>query len=337
VPRDFVTRHRRLSLGAMPLARRSDEPSYGNIAAVRDDFSETVKRNLGRRVAYRCSRPDCRAPTLGPQVDPEKSINVGVAAHISAAAPKGPRFDAEMSPDARASSSNGIWLCQNCAKLIDSDPTRYSCDVLFHWKAVAEAKALDELGQSQRRVFKEDILAPDGPRLPPPSVSATPSAQQAERVASGKRHLRVFIAYSVEDRDRAQQIATTLRATGVEPWLVTEQIEAGTNWHDTITAAIGSSDVVLVLFSEATATKRGYVQREIRTALDIAQELPETAVYLIPVRLDDTPAPREFAAWQWLDMNAPNAADRLMRALTFRAAQVGAELPTNSASGSNAG
>jgi len=324
-------------LSGQTLARRSHEPSYGNIVAVRDDFSETVKRNLGRRVAYRCSRPDCRAPTLGPQVDPEKSINVGVAAHISAAAPKGPRFDAEMSPDVRASSSNGIWLCQNCAKLIDSDPTRYSRDVLFRWKAFAETTALDELGQSQRRVFKEDILAPDGPRLPSPSESAAPSAHQAERVSSGKRYPRVFIAYSVEDRDRAEQIATTLRAAGVDPWLDTEQLQAGTNWRDAIKAAIRSADAVLVLFSEATATKRGYVQREIRTALDVAQELPETAIYLIPVRLDDTPVPREFAAWQWLDMNAPNAADRFMRALTFRAAQVGAELPTNTASGSNAG
>jgi hypothetical protein len=42
-----------------------------------------VKRIIAARVAYLCSRPECRAQTTGPQIDPVKALNIGVAAHIS--------------------------------------------------------------------------------------------------------------------------------------------------------------------------------------------------------------------------------------------------------------
>ena len=37
----------------------------------------------------------------------------------------GPRYDASMTPEERKSFENGIWLCQSCSKLIDTDITRY--------------------------------------------------------------------------------------------------------------------------------------------------------------------------------------------------------------------
>jgi hypothetical protein len=52
---------------------------------MRDDFAEQVKRTLAARVGNLCSNPDCQALTSGPQDDPTKVLNVGVAAHISAA------------------------------------------------------------------------------------------------------------------------------------------------------------------------------------------------------------------------------------------------------------
>jgi hypothetical protein len=62
----------------------------------RDDFNQTVKRALADRVRLQCSNPSCRAATSGPRVDPSKVVNVGVAAHIAAAAEGGPRFDPAM-------------------------------------------------------------------------------------------------------------------------------------------------------------------------------------------------------------------------------------------------
>lgn len=111
----------------------------------RDDFTESTKRLLANRVCGRCSNPDCRKPTMGANTDPNKTINIGVAAHICAAAPGGPRYEATMAENERKSSQNGIWLCQSCAKLIDSDPNKYSKDLLYAWKKLAETTSTLEL------------------------------------------------------------------------------------------------------------------------------------------------------------------------------------------------
>jgi hypothetical protein len=116
---------------------------------MRDDFSQKIKEKLASRVAHKCSNPDCRASTSGPQLHPDKSVNVGVAAHICAAAPGGPRYEPTMSASERAAIKNGIWLCQVCAKLVDADEMRYSLDVLLRWKTTAEREAQRQIGKGK--------------------------------------------------------------------------------------------------------------------------------------------------------------------------------------------
>lgn len=82
---------------------------------------------------------------MGPQIDSDKSVNIGVAAHITAASPGGPRYDGSLSPEERSSPENGVWLCQNCAKLVDNDPRQYPSDVLSDWKIEAETAAKLEI------------------------------------------------------------------------------------------------------------------------------------------------------------------------------------------------
>ena len=115
---------------------------------LRDEFSDAIKRTLSARVGHQCSNPDCRAATSGPQVDNAKALNLGVAAHIAAAATGGPRYDRALTPAERAGIGNGIWLCQNCAKLIDNDPARYPADVIAAWKLIAEHHALHHVGKT---------------------------------------------------------------------------------------------------------------------------------------------------------------------------------------------
>ncbi len=105
---------------------------------LRDDFPKPIKDTLAKRVGYQCSNPNCRQLTSGPQDNPRKSVNVGVAAHISAASPGGPRYDVVLSPDVRMGIDNGIWLCQKCAKLIDNDETHYTSVLLRQWKKLSE-------------------------------------------------------------------------------------------------------------------------------------------------------------------------------------------------------
>ena len=103
----------------------------------RDEFSEKTKRLISDRAGNFCSNPTCFALTSGPDSNAGVA-KIGVAAHIRAASPGGPRYDPSMTPKERKSAENGIWLCQICARLIDIDPEGYPVEKLNGWKKNAE-------------------------------------------------------------------------------------------------------------------------------------------------------------------------------------------------------
>ena len=153
----------------------------------RDDFSEKVKKAMAYRVGCRCSNPKCRKITYGPKESVEGYINIGVAAHICAAAPGGKRYDSHMSKEARSSIENGIWLCQSCSKLIDSDDEKYTVEILHKWKKDAETITHEELTQEKdkcpfARISLKDVQKKLG----------------EENIYGNKRHLlrKMFVSYS---------------------------------------------------------------------------------------------------------------------------------------------
>lgn len=102
----------------------------------RDDFSRATRSRLARQARYHCSNPSCRHLTSAPTSDGAKDVDIGVAAHICAAASGtgARRYRANMTIEQRKSHENGIWLCQDCAKAIDSDDPAFSETVLHGWK-----------------------------------------------------------------------------------------------------------------------------------------------------------------------------------------------------------
>ncbi len=131
---------------------------------MRDDFRRETIDVLAKRVGVRCSNPGCRRITTGPRSDTQRIVNIGVAAHITAAAGSGPRFDPSLKLEQRKAVDNGIWLCQNCAKLVDNDPDRFTVQKLRQWKTGAEASTLSEiegrpLGAQPPEDFAELVLS----------------------------------------------------------------------------------------------------------------------------------------------------------------------------------
>lgn len=116
---------------------------YDRHTEMRDGFTKDTRDTLALRVAVKCSL--CARPTSGPADDPTDRVLIGVAAHICAASPGGPRFDPNQTIEERRSIENGIWLCANCAKLIDDDVVRFSVSELHRIKRDAEARARQEL------------------------------------------------------------------------------------------------------------------------------------------------------------------------------------------------
>lgn len=105
-------------------------PSLSN----RDEFTLGTKRKLERRAGMRCTNPECRRQTHAPASTGEESIQKGVASHIEAASPLGPRFREDMTREERRSEANGIWLCQDCSKVVDSKDSTFTVTELHDWK-----------------------------------------------------------------------------------------------------------------------------------------------------------------------------------------------------------
>jgi hypothetical protein len=109
-----------------------------------------------------------------------------------------------------------------------------------------------------------------------------------------------------------------LLTDGIRPWLDEEDILPGENWEEAIRKAIRASDMVLVCLSATSVSKIGYLQKEIKSVLDVADEQPEGNIFLIPVRLDPCDVPSRLSEWQWVDLFDEGGYQRLMRSLRSR-------------------
>jgi hypothetical protein len=65
----------------------------------------------------------------------DKSLTTGHAAHIHAASPEGPRYDANQSPKDRKLITNGLWLCRECGDIVDKDKSPHPASLLRQWKS----------------------------------------------------------------------------------------------------------------------------------------------------------------------------------------------------------
>ncbi|MNJ44026.1 hypothetical protein D3C77_390590 [compost metagenome] len=117
-----------------------------------DRFKQPVIATLAKRAANQCSNPECGAVTSGPAEEPARSVNVGEAAHIYGAHPGSARYDPEMASSDRSAITNAIWLCGNCHKRIDDDPSKYPPGLLFEWQRDHERRISARVGKTAAEV-----------------------------------------------------------------------------------------------------------------------------------------------------------------------------------------
>jgi len=143
------------------------------------------------------------------------------------------------------------------------------------------------------------------------------------------RPLKVFLCHSSNDKPAVRELYKKLRAEPwIQPWLDEEDIFPGDDWNLEIQKAIKETDAIIVCLSKDSITKEGYVQREIKTALDYSDEKPERTVYIIPIRLEECTPPERLSKWQYADYfegNHDRALQRLLVSLKRRADSIGIE------------
>ena len=80
---------------------------------------------------------------------------------------------------------------------------------------------------------------------------------------------QIFLSYASEDRKRVKGIYDRLKAEGFKPWMDTEDLLPGQAWKQEIAKAIRESDFAIVVLSSVSVSKRGYVQKEFKLALEV--------------------------------------------------------------------
>jgi hypothetical protein len=159
------------------------------------------------------------------------------------------------------------------------------------------------------------------PSIPPVSPPSGPWAQGtwAARPET-KARLKVFLCHSSGDKKAVRSLYRRLRADDFQPWLDEEDLLPGQDWEIEIPKAVRDSDIVVVCLSKGSVTKTGYVQKEIKFALDAADERPEGTVYIIPVLLEECAVPERLSKWHWVALYRYGGYKRLVASLKKRAA-----------------
>ncbi|GCL46444.1 SUMF1/EgtB/PvdO family nonheme iron enzyme [Microcystis aeruginosa] len=106
-----------------------------------------------------------------------------------------------------------------------------------------------------------------------------------------KSEIQIFLAHASEDKPAVLALYNRLKQAGYKPWLDKKDLIPGQIWRDEIPKAIKASQIFLACLSGKSANKQGYIQRELRIALDtLGQMLPGT-IFFIPMRLEECEIP----------------------------------------------
>lgn len=147
------------------------------------------------------------------------------------------------------------------------------------------------------------------------------------RSAGSPRPLHVFLCHASEDKPAVRALYQRLCAEGVQPWFDEEDLLPGQDWRAEIPRVVRASDAVIVCLSRASVAKAGYAQKEIKLTLDVLDEQPEGAIFLIPLKLEECDLPERLSHLHAVSLFAERGFERLMRALRRRAEELNAAPP----------
>ena len=114
---------------------------------------------------------------------------------------------------------------------------------------------------------------------------------------------KIFLSYAREDLQIAGRLYKNLTHYGLNVWFDKTALFPGQKWKYEIRKAIKESDYFIVLLSSKSVSKRGFCQNEVKKALEILHDFPESEIFIIPIRLDEcVPSHERLKDLQWLDL-----------------------------------
>lgn len=133
-----------------------------------------------------------------------------------------------------------------------------------------------------------------------------PAAAAAPRVEGPQMEDgAIFLSYASDDVKAAERIKTALEAAGLDVWFDKGQLQTGDDWDQKIRRNIAACSLFVPVVSGATEERaEGYFRREWAWAADRAVGIADEVPFIIPLAVDDTPAPtakvpERFKRTQW--------------------------------------
>jgi hypothetical protein len=133
--------------------------------------------------------------------------------------------------------------------------------------------------------------------------------------------MRVFLSHSSQDKAVVRQLYQKLSSDGFDVWFDEERLLPGQDWNREITHAVRNADTIIICLSHRAVTKSGYFQKEIRWALDAADEKPDGAIFIIPARFEECNVPERISRFQWVDLYKPQEYAKLIKSLRLAEAK----------------
>jgi hypothetical protein len=142
-----------------------------------------------------------------------------------------------------------------------------------------------------------------------------------------------FLCYAKEDIETVRQLADRLKAEGwIDPWFDEEDLLPGQKWEDRVVQAVHESHAVIAFLSKIAMASEGFFHKELNLALDTAEEKPDGAIFIIPIRLDICKLPQRLSQFQYVDffgdeVKKERVYTNLLTALRVRAKSLEIKLP----------
>jgi formylglycine-generating enzyme required for sulfatase activity len=183
--------------------------------------------------------------------------------------------------------------------------------------SIEDVIAAAGLNQSQAKILKQTLQENPTDRVATPRAfmealrrdegevpGTSPQPQStSEPVRCSPSSIRVFLSYATEDADQARKLTEDLKRQGVDVRLDRDELVGGQLWRPAIEKAIRDASHFIALLSSRSVDRRGFVQKELRVALDVLEEHSDLSSYLIPVRLDECELSHSaLAELHWVDL-----------------------------------
>lgn len=137
-----------------------------------------------------------------------------------------------------------------------------------------------------------------------------------------QRPLKVFLCYAHSDKEAVRKLYRRLTRDGVDVWLDEKRLLPGQEWRTLIEDNIRTSDMVIICLSRQVVEKEGFLQKEMKIALEVYDQKPENSDFIIPARLTDCDIPKKLKNLHWVNLFDSDGYELLILALQARAKKI---------------